>query len=151
MKRSYLIYIVLGLGLVAYTSWLTWFAATGVKYIEHETAQAAEVAANIAWLDEGRLDVKVIKAEGDSNTMWSGEIVSGYVLVDTAAPFEDIQARDFIVYRDSRGKLICHSAREQTSDGSWYMSGDGNSRRDRELATPHNYIGTMYKKTVWSY
>lgn len=150
MKASF-IYIAIGIGIVVYASWLTWFAATGVQYIEHKTKDAAEVASGIYWLNQGRLDLVVTPYKGDSNTLFSGEYIYGFILVDKSVPFDAIEKRDFVCYKSTRGMSICHSAREQTSTGSWIVSGDGNYGADSELVTPDNYLGVMYKKTVWKY
>lgn len=137
--------------LLAYGIWVAAFASSGVKYIEHDSKDAAKVAAWVQLLDIDQTGGSVIGYTGESNTLWSGEVINGYIILDSTFAFSNIQKRDFVVYAHSSLGLVCHSARVKNSDGTWILEGDGNSGPDNEFLTPDNYVGVMYNKTVWSY
>lgn len=135
---------------VAYAAWVLWFSATGVQYIKHPSKEKAHAGAFIYQLKNAEPDLTLIAYTGESNTVWSGKVINGFILVDDI-PYKDIKKRDFVVYNHSRIGLVCHSARVKNLDGTWILEGDGNKGQDNEFLTPDNYVGVMYKKTVWSY
>jgi len=142
---------VFGVFLAVYAAWVLWFSATGVRYIDCSSKDTAFASAYVYKIKHPEIDVDVMPYTGESNTLWSGKVINGFVLVDKSLDYEDIQNRDFVVYNHSRIGLVCHSARVKNLDGTWILEGDGNKGQDNEFLTPDNYVGVMYKKTVWSY
>lgn len=68
---------------------------------------------------------------------------NGTVIVLKKTPFAKLQAGMDVGYANSQGTQVIH--RLVRKKGSyWVARGINNSREDRDLVTPENYLGTLY-------